>query len=94
MEQNKPLIWIWNKKPVDITKIDDKQLFSIKKSINNSANKVWFGSDSKVWISNIDRIVKDREFIISKLRQQRLIDKATESANLITYGILKCFKNK
>ena len=93
MEQkNKVLVWKWNHKPVELTKLDDKQLFSIKKSINTSNNKVWFGIDSKVWLSSINNIINERYMLINIIKKRRY-NRALAQANLITNKILIDFKS-
>ena len=92
-ENTSPLIWKWNKQPILLDNLDERQLISIKKSIKSSPNKTWFGRDSSVWLKGINEVIEDKDrlsFVIRRLRVQR----ALINADIITKGIVKCFKRQ
>lgn len=91
------LIWHWNKKPIEINKLEDNQLYTIIRSIKNSKNKVWFNTQSSVWLTNINSILEQRNKsnmikIINDINIRR-IQRANFNANIIANGIIKSFKN-
>jgi hypothetical protein len=93
MEKTEEFKWIWNKKPVLLEQLDERQLVSIKKSIEKSENKVWFGKSSDIWKIKIDEELTDKNELVRKLRNIR-VNRAVENANIITYGILKCMNKR
>jgi hypothetical protein len=89
---HEPINWVWNKKKVPLYSLEEGQLVSIKKSIIRSPNKNWFGKDSEYWIKNINSEMSDRNELVNKLKQ-RFYYNAVKKADIITNGIIKCFKN-
>lgn len=91
MTNNQILKWVWHKQPTLLENLDESQLKSIKNSIDKSKNKVWFGVTSETWKEKINETLEDKRITVLRLRQQR-VRRAVQNANIITYGILKCFK--
>lgn len=89
MQQTNSLVWIWNKKPIPLEELDEKQLYSIKRSIENSENKVWFGNDSKEWIKHIDDTISYKHKVMVLIKKMRF-NRAIKDADTILNGMMNC----
>lgn len=91
------LIWIWQKEPIELSKCEDGQLHSIRTALINSKKKKWFNISSKVWLSEVNRIIKHKNTEntnnminhIVKRRLHRHLPNAIKNADIITNGIIK-----
>jgi hypothetical protein len=93
MNNTKELKWVWNKQRVSLDSLDERQLESIKKSIDKSDKKVWFGTDSKEWLIKVNEAIEEKRLTIHRLKEIR-VNRAVHNANIITYGILGCINKR
>lgn len=54
------LSWTWNGVKVKLRDLDQRQLYSIKQTLNNT-NKNWFGQPKHVWNKAIEPILLQHE---------------------------------
>jgi hypothetical protein len=70
LKKNSHSKWIWNNKEVELDRMSDSQLWSIKHTLLTSKNK-WFGHHKDYWLNQINPILKKRELLnIEKLQEQ------------------------
>lgn len=86
MNKNQEPIWYWDKKPIKITDLDQKQLYAVKDAVSKS-KKPWFGHTKRYWLDQIDPLLKIHERenikrIVSNKNERRLRD-ATKMADMI-----------
>lgn len=91
LEPNK-LTWKWNKKVIPLENLDEKQLYSIKKSINNSENKMWFDINSDTYLKEINNVLIQKNKLYSHLKGLR-VQRAIKNTDLIINGMIKCMDN-
>lgn len=83
------IIWMWNKRPVPLENLDEKQLYSIKSSVEKSNNKVWFGYKSDDIIKEIESSLAYKQQVYKLIRNMR-VKKAIKKADLVLNGMVKC----
>ena len=91
MTQAPPIEWKWNKKSVLLEDLDEKQLFTVRKSIENSNNKIWFGNHSDVLLKEIGSILRYKSEVVNEIKRMRF-KRSIKTVDAITNGIIKCFK--
>jgi hypothetical protein len=91
MSQTASLTWMWNKKPVLLEDLDERQLHTVKKSIENSSNKVWFGNHSDKLLTEINSIINYNTQVINELKRMR-IKKTIKTADVIVSDVIKWYK--
>lgn len=92
--------WVWNDKQIELNKLSDSQLWTIKLMLQKSKHKQWFGKTKDYWLSKINPILEHRELInINKfsediyLRRKTKVFKFVESI-ICNVGKKQITKNK
>lgn len=83
------IIWMWNKRPVPLENLDEKQLYSIKRSVEASENKVWFGYKSDDILKEINTSLQYQQQVYKLIKNMR-IKRAVQNADLVLNGMVKC----
>lgn len=103
MKSNKKqLKWVWQKVPIELTKLEDGQLYAIRDALVNSKKKVWFNVNSKVWLKEVNYLIKKKEHknteeISNHIVQRRLrksLPRAQRNADIIAKAIEKIMNKK
>lgn len=76
--------WIWNEKKIELTKLSDSQLWTIKLMLQRSKHKKWFGKSKDYWLSKINPILQNRELInINKFADDSYLRRKTRVFKLV-----------